>query len=81
MSTVSLTSEGQITIPNRVRQARGITPGSKVVVRRGRHQRTPQAGEKAVPFQRGGGFAILGYTGPRIRVDALHWRARHKEAN
>lgn len=30
MSTVSVTSKGQVTIPKRVRQALGITPGSKV---------------------------------------------------
>ena len=30
MAAVSVTSKGQVTIPKRVRQALGITPGSKV---------------------------------------------------
>src|SRR5581483_10522625 len=30
MATVSVTSKGQVTIPKKIRQALGITPGSKV---------------------------------------------------
>lgn len=30
MAGISVTSKGQVTIPKRVRQALGITPGSKV---------------------------------------------------
>jgi antitoxin PrlF len=71
MSTVSVTSKGQVTIPKRVRQALGITPGSKVefdidrgaarlrLVKRGSAARVEDAA------------AILNYTGPRIPIEQL----------
>jgi len=71
MATVSVTSKGQVTIPKRVRQALGITSGSKIefdivdghaqlrLVRRGASSRVED------------GPAILGYEGPRIPIDEL----------
>src|SRR5437870_4534904 len=69
---VSVTSKGQVTIPKRVRDALGITPGSKVefdvagggarlkLVKRHASSRIEE------------GAAILNYKGPRIPVDQMH---------
>jgi len=71
MSASSVTSKGQVTIPKRVRQALGITPGSQVefdivggnarlrLVRRGATSRVED------------GPAILDYNGPRIPISDL----------
>ena len=68
---VCVTSKGQVTIPKRVRDALGITPGSKVefyvagggarlkLVRRHASSRIEE------------GADILGYKGPRIPVDKM----------
>lgn len=80
MSTVSVTSKGQVTIPKRVRQALGITPGSKVEfdidgsgarlrLVKGRH-----------PSRIEDGPAILNYTGPRIPIEQMHGGEAMKKA-
>ena len=80
---VSVTSKGQVTIPKRVREALGITPGSKVefdvagggarlkLVKRHASSRVEE------------GAAILDYKGPRISVDKMRPRlcAPGKEAS
>ena len=80
MAAVSVTSKGQVTIPKRVRQALGITPGSKVefdvdgggarltLVKR--HARSHIAA----------GPGILNYTGPRIPVQQMHGGLAMKKA-
>ena len=77
---VSVTSKGQVTIPKRVRDALGITPGSKVefdvagggarlkVVKRHASSRLEE------------GAAILNYKGPRIPVDQMHGGVAMKKA-
>jgi AbrB family looped-hinge helix DNA binding protein len=81
MAAVSVTSKGQVTIPKNVRQALGITPGSKVEFRvDGKEARLTLA-------LRGGGSrvedgpAILNYSGPRIPIDAIHGGVAMKKAS
>ena len=80
MTTVSVTSKGQVTIPKRVRQALGITAGSKVefdvvggnaqlrLVRRGTTSRVED------------GPGILDYKGPRIPIAELQGAVAVKKA-
>src|SRR4029450_9945457 len=77
---VSVTSKGQVTIPKRIRDALGITPGSKVefdvagggarlkLVKRHASSRIDEAA------------AILDYRGPRIGVDKMHGGLARKKA-
>jgi antitoxin PrlF len=77
---VSVTSKGQVTIPKRVRDALGITPGSKVefdiagggarlkLVKRHASSRIEE------------GAAILNYKGPRIALDQMHGGLAMKKA-
>ena len=77
---VSVTSKGQVTIPKRVRDALGITPGSKVefdvagggarlkLVKRHTSSRIEE------------GPAILNYTGARIPIDEMHGGLAIKKA-
>jgi AbrB family looped-hinge helix DNA binding protein len=77
---VSVTSKGQVTIPKSVREALGITPGSKVefdvaaggarlkLVKRHASSRVEEAA------------AILDYKGPRIPVDKMHGGLAAKKA-
>src|SRR5437867_3051928 len=77
---VSVTSKGQVTIPKRVRDALGITPGSKVefdvagggarlkLVKRHASSRIEE------------GAAILDYRGPRIAVAKMHGGLAMKKA-
>jgi AbrB family looped-hinge helix DNA binding protein len=80
LMAVSVTSKGQVTIPKRVRDALGITPGSKVefdiagggarlkLVMRHASSRVEE------------GAAILNYKGPRIPVDQMHGGLAMKKA-
>ncbi len=80
MAAVSVTSKGQVTIPKRVRQALGITAGSKVefdldgggarvkLIKRQADSRIEEAP------------AILGYTGPRIPIERMHGGLAAKRA-
>jgi len=77
---VSVTSKGQVTIPKRVREALGITPGSKVefdvagsgarlkLVKRHTSSRVEE------------GPAILDYKGPQIPVYQMHGGLAMKKA-
>jgi AbrB family looped-hinge helix DNA binding protein len=81
MATVSVTSKGQVTIPKRVRQALGITTGSKVefdVDGGGARLKVVKAGS-ATSVE--AGSAILGYKGPRIPIDQMHGGFAMKKAS
>lgn len=80
MSTVSVTSKGQVTIPKRVRQALGITPGSKVEfdIDRGGARLRLVKGRSVSRIE--DGPAILNYTGPRIAVEKMHGGVAMKKA-
>jgi antitoxin PrlF len=69
---VSVTSKAQVTIPKRVRDALGITPGSKVefAVAGGGAQLKLVKKHAASRIEQGA--AILNYKGPRIPVDQMH---------
>jgi antitoxin PrlF len=69
---VSVTSKGQVTIPKRVREALGITPGNKVefdIVSGGVRLKLVK---RNVSSRIEEGAAILDYKGPRIPVDKMH---------
>ena len=68
MTTVSVTSKGQVTIPKRVRQALGITPGSKVEFDLAGGGARLKLVKKRALSRIEDGPAILGYKGPRIPV-------------
>ncbi len=80
MSTVSVTSKGQVTIPKRVRQALGITPGSKVEfdIDRGGVRLRLVKRRSAARIE--DGAAILNYTGPRIPIEQMHGGVAMKKA-
>lgn len=65
---VTVTRKGQVTIPKRVRDALGITPGSKVAGGGARLKLI----KSHVPSRIEEGAAILNYQGPRIPVDQMH---------
>ena len=77
---VSVTSKGQVTIPKRVRDALGITPGSKVefdVAGGGaRLKLVKRHAASSIEM----GAAILNYKGPRIPVDQIHGGVAMKKA-
>jgi antitoxin PrlF len=77
---VSVTSKGQVTIPKRVREALGITPGSKVefdVVGGGARLKLVKRHTSSRVEE---GAAILDYRGPRIPVDKMHGGMAMKKA-
>lgn len=75
-----VTSKGQVTIPKRVRQAMGITPGSKVefdlddagVARIRLVSRKTRSRIEDGP-------GILQYSGPRIPIEDIHGGAAMKK--
>jgi antitoxin PrlF len=72
MATVSVTSKGQVTIPKRVRQALGITSGSKVEFNLEGGGARLKLVKKRVTSRVEEGPAILGYRGPRIKIEDMH---------
>lgn len=80
MSTVSVTSKGQVTIPKRVRQALGITPGSRVEfdIERGGARLRLVKRRSAARIE--DGAAILNYKGPRIPIEQMHGGVAMKKA-
>jgi AbrB family looped-hinge helix DNA binding protein len=80
MSAVSVTSKGQVTIPKKVRQAFGITPGSKV-------EFNLKGGEARLTLARKGassrvedGPGSLKYAGRPIPVSEIHGGVAMKKA-
>lgn len=80
MAAVSVTSKGQVTIPKRVRQALGITPGSKVEFDLDRGGARLKLVKKRQPSRIEEGPAILGYKGPRIPIAQMHGGIAMKKA-
>jgi AbrB family looped-hinge helix DNA binding protein len=80
MATVSVTSKGQVTIPKRVRQALGITPGSKVEFDLDRGGARLTLIKRRVPSRIEDGPAILSYKGPRIPIAQMHGGIAMKKA-
>ena len=77
---VSVTSKGQVTIPKRVRDALGITPGSKVEFDVAGGGARLKLVKKHVSSRIDEGGAILDYKGPRIPVDKMHGGLAMKKA-
>ena len=80
MSTTSVTSKGQVTIPKRVRQLLGIGPGSKLafdVEGATARIRLVQPGTRSSVEE---GPAILSYSGPRIALEQISGGAAMKKA-
>jgi bifunctional DNA-binding transcriptional regulator/antitoxin component of YhaV-PrlF toxin-antitoxin module len=69
MSTASVTSRGQATIPKRVPQALGITPGSEVEFDIGRGAARLRLVKRGSAARVEDGAAILDYKGPRIPIE------------
>jgi antitoxin PrlF len=72
MAAVSVTSKGQVTIPKNVRQALGITPGSKVEFNLDGAGARLRLVKKGTISRLEEGPAILGYQGPRIAIGDMH---------
>lgn len=72
MATVSVTSKGQVTIPKRVRQALGITPGSKVEFDLESGGARLKLVKRRIGSRIEDGPAILSYAGPRISIASMH---------
>jgi antitoxin PrlF len=71
MAGVSVTSKGQVTIPKRIRQALGITPGSKVDFDLKGGGASLRLVKRRTESRVEDGPAILNYTGPRIPVSRM----------
>ena len=80
MSEVSVTSKGQVTIPKRVRQALGITPGSKVEFDLEDGGARLKLLKRREPSRIEEGPAILDYKGPRIPIAQMHGGFAMKKA-
>ncbi len=80
MAAVSVTSKGQVTIPKRVRQALGITPGSKVEFDLAGGGARLKLVKKRTPSRIEDGPAILAYKGPRIPVAQMDGAFAMKKA-
>lgn len=80
MAAVSVTSKGQVTIPKRVRQALGITPGSKVEFDLGKGGVRLRLVKQRAPSRIEEGPAILNYSGPRITIAQMHGGIAMKKA-
>lgn len=81
MTTVSVTSKGQVTIPKRVRRALGITPGSKVEFDLEGGGARMKLVKRAAPSRIEAGPAILSYTGRRLSVEEMHGGLAMKKAD
>lgn len=80
MSTVSVTSKGQVTIPKRVRDALGITPGSEVEFDLEAGGARLKLVKRTAPSRIEDGPRILAYRGPRIPTRRLHGGFAMKKA-
>ena len=77
---VSVTSKGQVTIPKRVREALGITPGSKVEFDVTGSGARLKLVKRHIASRIEDGAAILDYKGHRIPVDKMHGGLAAKKA-
>ena len=77
---VSVTSKGQVTIPKRIREALGITPGSKVEFDIAGGGAQLKVVKRHAASRIEDGAAILDYKGPRIPVDLMHGVLAMKKA-
>jgi AbrB family looped-hinge helix DNA binding protein len=77
---VSVTSKGQVTIPKRVRDALGITPGSKIEfdLEGGGARLKLVVARRRTNVEDGG--SILNYAGPRISIADMHGGLAMKKA-
>jgi len=80
MAGVSVTSKGQVTIPKRVRQALGITPGSRVEFDLDRGGARLKLLKRQAPSRIEDGPAILHYAGPRMPIAQMHGGFAMKKA-
>ena len=80
MAAVSVTSKGQVTIPKRVRDALGITPGSQVEFDLEGGGASLKLVKRLVPSRIEDGPAILKYTGIRVPVEKMHGGYAMKKA-
>lgn len=71
MAAVSVTSKGQVTIPKRVREALGITPGTKVDFKLAGAGARLKVVKKNTPSRPEDGPKILNYKGPMIPVEEM----------
>lgn len=71
MAAVSVTSKGQVTIPKRVREALGITPGSKVDFKVAGAGARLKVVRKNAPSRPEDGPYILNYKGRMIPVEEM----------
>jgi antitoxin PrlF len=77
---VSVTSNGQVTIPKRVRDALGITPGSRVQFDVAGGGARLKLVKRHATSRIEEGAGILGYKGPRVPVDKMHGGLAMKKA-
>ncbi|MCC6193164.1 MAG: AbrB/MazE/SpoVT family DNA-binding domain-containing protein [Burkholderiales bacterium] len=77
---VSVTSKGQVTIPKRIRDALGITPGSKVEFAVAGGGARLELVKRHTSSRLEDGTAILAYKGRRIPVDEMHGGLAMKRA-
>ena len=77
---VSVTSKGQVTIPKSVREALGITPGSKVEFDIAGGGARLKLVKRHASSSIAEGAGILDYKGPRIPVEKLHGGLAMKKA-
>lgn len=80
MSSVSVTSKGQVTIPKRIRDELGITAGSKVEFELVGDKARMRLVRKGSASRIEDGPGILGYTGPRIPIRDLQGAVAVKKA-
>ena len=80
MAAVSVTSKGQVTIPKRVRQALGITLGSKVEFDLEGGGALLKLVKRQVGSRIEDGATILDYRGPRIPIACMHGGLAMKKA-
>ena len=80
MTTVSVTGKGQVTIPKRVRQALGITPGSKVEFDLEGGGARLKLVKRQTRSRIEDGPAILDYKGPRIPIACMYGGLAMKKA-
>jgi len=68
MAGVFVTSKGQVTIPKRVRQALGITRGSRIEFELDKGGARLKVVKRQAPSRIEDGRGILHYRGPRIPI-------------